>query len=105
MVFFFRIPVVLENRRSSQEGGAHPLHPPRSAPGLRHSETGNMTVADPGEGPGGAGTPLFSDETVARRAKKKNFGDRSPRLTQGLDDRLPPPPPSPPPYLKVWIRY
>ena len=34
--FFGRIPVVLENRRSSQGGGAHPLHPPpRSA-----SETG-----------------------------------------------------------------
>ena len=36
IVFFFgRIPVVLENRRSAQEGGggAHPLHPPpRSAP-------------------------------------------------------------------------
>ena len=33
IVFFFcRIPVVLENRRSSQ-GGVHPLHPPpRSAP-------------------------------------------------------------------------
>ena len=34
-VFFFcRIPVVLENRRSSRGGGvAHPLHPPpRSAP-------------------------------------------------------------------------
>ena len=33
--FFGRIPVVLENRRSSQwgGGGAHPLHPtPRSAP-------------------------------------------------------------------------
>ena len=32
--FFCRIPVVLENRRSSQVGGgAHPLHPPpRSAP-------------------------------------------------------------------------
>ena len=36
IVFFFgRIPVVLENPRSSQGGGgAHPLHPPpRSAPG------------------------------------------------------------------------
>ena len=35
IVFFCRIPVVLENRRSSQGGGggAHPLHPPpRSAP-------------------------------------------------------------------------
>ena len=32
--FFCRIPVVLENRRSSRGGGAHPLHPPpRSAPG------------------------------------------------------------------------
>ena len=31
--FFCRIPVVLENRRSSCGGGAHPLHPPpRSAP-------------------------------------------------------------------------
>ena len=37
IVFFFcRIPVVLENRRSSQgRGGAHPLHPPlRSAPAI-----------------------------------------------------------------------
>ena len=38
IVFFLfcRIPIVLENRRSSQRrgGGAHPLHsPPRSAPG------------------------------------------------------------------------
>ena len=35
--FFCRIPVVLENLRSSRKegGGAHPLHPPpRSAPGL-----------------------------------------------------------------------
>ena len=33
IVFFYRIPVVLEKRRSSQ-GGAHPLHPPpRSTPG------------------------------------------------------------------------
>ena len=33
---FCRIPVVLENRRSSQGGGAHPLHPtPRSAPAVR----------------------------------------------------------------------
>ena len=33
IVFFSRIPVVLENRRSSRGGGAHPLHlPPRSAP-------------------------------------------------------------------------
>ena len=31
-MFFCRIPVVLENRRSSQGRGAHPLHPPpRSA--------------------------------------------------------------------------
>ena len=37
VVFFFcRIPVVLENRRLSQGGGAHPLHPPpRSVPDVR----------------------------------------------------------------------
>ena len=36
IVFFGRIPVVLENPRSSRGGGGvHPLHPPpRSAPGL-----------------------------------------------------------------------
>ena len=36
-IFFGRIPVVLENRRSAQEGGgAHPLHPPpRCAPVFR----------------------------------------------------------------------
>ena len=34
-VFFCRIPVVLENCRSSRGGGVHPLHPPpRSAPEL-----------------------------------------------------------------------
>ena len=43
IVFFCRIPVVLENRRSSQrEGGgegAHPLHPPpRSAPDTCHDD-------------------------------------------------------------------
>ena len=42
IVFFFcRIPVVLENRRSSRGGGvgAHPLHPPpRSASALPHSD-------------------------------------------------------------------
>ena len=43
-----------------------------------------LTVADPGEGPGGASppSPLFLDQTEARRAEK---------------DR--------PPYLKVWIRH
>ena len=37
--FFCRIPVVLENRKSSQGGGgAHPLHPPpRSAPDDYHT--------------------------------------------------------------------
>ena len=34
-IVFGRILVVLENRRSSQGGGAHPLHPPpRSAPAM-----------------------------------------------------------------------
>ena len=49
--FFFccRIPVVLENRRSSQGagGGAHPLHPPpRSAPGI---STANCKCVRPTE--------------------------------------------------------
>ena len=35
VIFFGRIPVVLEKCRSSQGGGAHPLHPPpRSAPAM-----------------------------------------------------------------------
>ena len=42
--FFCRIPVVLENSRSSQRGGgggAHPLHPPpRSAPNWRFDRKG-----------------------------------------------------------------
>ena len=40
-IFFCRIPVVLENRRSSQEeGGCHLLHPsPRSAPALYRENT------------------------------------------------------------------
>ena len=46
--FFCRIPVVLENRGSSQGGGAHPLHPPpRSAPAdaklKRQTETAKAT--------------------------------------------------------------
>ena len=42
--FFCRIPVVLENGRSSQRG-AHPLHPPpRSAPGM---ETFCISEIDP----------------------------------------------------------
>ena len=40
IAFFGRIPVVLENRRPSQGGGAHPLHPPpRSAPALSFQAT------------------------------------------------------------------
>ena len=93
--FFLRIPVVLENRRSSQEGGAPPCTPPRSAPGLRHSETGNMTVADPGEGPGGARDPLIFRRNCGPKGQKKKFWrplPPPPPLTQGLDDRRPPPP-------------
>ena len=44
--FFGRIPVVLENRRSSQRGGgAHPLHPPpRSAPVFPHISVCNTNL-------------------------------------------------------------
>ena len=48
-----------------------------------------ITVADTGEAP-----PLFLDQTEARRAQKRFFGDRP----------LSPPPP-PPLFLKVWIRH
>ena len=40
-----------------------------------------------GRVPGGAGLPLFLDQTETRRAEKNFFGERPP----------------PPPYLKVWI--
>jgi len=40
-------------------------------------------VADPGE----ASSPLFSDETEARRAEKKFFGERF----------------APSPYIRVWM--
>ena len=45
-------------------------------------------MADPGEGPGGPGPPLFLDQNEARRAEKIFL--RPPPLFQGLDDRLPP---------------
>ena len=40
----------------------------------------------------GGGAFLFLDETEARRADIKFFGDRPPPLSQGLDDCAPPPP-------------
>ena len=46
IVFFCRIPVVLENRRSSRGGGggAHPLHPPpRSAPAYQVLHSGQTS--------------------------------------------------------------
>ena len=43
----------------------------------------NGTVADPGEGPGGPGPPIFLDQNEARRAEKKIFWGH-----------LPPPPPA-----------
>ena len=58
----------------------------------------NITVVDPGQGPGKPAPPLFLDQTEAWRAEKKFFLDHSSPLFQGLDDR-----PPPPLYLKVWI--
>ena len=47
---------------------------------------GVCTLADPGEGPGGAHPPLFLDQTEARRAEKILGGGTGPPLSQGLDD-------------------
>ena len=61
------------------------------------------TVADPGEGPGGAGLPsppLFLDQTEARSPEKIYLGDHPP--PSYLRDWMTAPPP---PYLKVWIRH
>ena len=51
-------------------------------------------MADPGKGPVGySPSPLFLDQTEARRAEKNFLGDRHtpPPLSKGLDDRSPPP--------------
>ena len=37
-----------------------------------------LTVTDPGQGPGRPGHPLFLDQTEARRAEQKCFGNRAP---------------------------
>ena len=72
---------------------APPLPPPLPPPPyLKGCTTGNLTVADPGEGPGGPGPTLFFDQTEAQRAKKKFFW-RPPPLSPPL------PPPLPPPHL------
>ena len=49
-------------------------------------------VADPGEGPGGPGPPLFLHQTEARRAEK-NFFETGPLLLSGSGWPDPPPPP------------
>ena len=53
-------------------------------------------VADPGGG--GPGSPLFLDQTEARRAEKRKFHTGlSPYLKVWMT--------GPPPYLTVWIRH
>ena len=53
-------------------------------------------MADPGTAPGGySPSPLFLDQTEARRAEKKFLRDCPPYLSKGLDDRSPSPPPPP----------
>ena len=51
----------------------------------------SITVADPGEGPGGAAPPLVLDQTEALTAEKKNFSTPPPppALSKGQDDRPP----------------
>ena len=65
----------------------------------RHVLTQLKAVADPGQEPGGpAASLLIFRPNSGPKGRKTIFGDRAPRLSQGLDD------PGPPPYLKVWIR-
>ena len=49
-------------------------------------------MADPGKGPvGPEPSPLFLDQTEARRAERNFLRDPAPEsLSQGLDDRSPP---------------
>ena len=52
-------------------------------------------MADPGKGPGGGGyspSPLFLDQSEARRAEKKFLGDHPPYLSMGLMTAPPLPP-------------
>ena len=44
-------------------------------------------MADPGEGPGGPGSPYFSTK-MRPEGQKKFFGDRPPPLSDGLDPLL-----------------
>ena len=53
-------------------------------------------VADPsGGGPGGSATPLFLDQTEARRAEKIFFWRPAPHLYLRVWMTTPPPPPHP----------
>ena len=47
-----------------------------------------IAEADPGEG-SPPPPQLFVDQTEARGGRNNNFGDQAPRLSQGLDDRVP----------------
>ena len=62
----------------------------------QHQFSPHNTVAGPGEGPGGSGSPLVLAQTEARRAEKIKFETAPPLLSQGLDD---------PPPLLIWIRH
>ena len=70
----------------------------RAYPGSTTRREVSTTVADQGEGSGGARPSLILDQTEARRAKKISFINHPP-LSQGLDDRFPTPPT--PPYRKA----
>ena len=54
-------------------------------------------MADPGEGPGGPGTPHYCWTKLrsGRRAKKVILGDRPPPISKGLFETPPPPSPGP----------
>ena len=90
--FFCRIPVALENRRSSQ-GGAHPLHPPPRSPLIRSLPF----VGSGGGGELGGGRRSFNDSGLLwfwsilefsltlRRARGRGWGVRFDLLSFSLE--------------------
>ena len=69
----------VEKRRDVQQCKEKKSQFPHRTPCHLKLFKNNFTVVDPGKGPGGyIPSPLFLDQTEARRAEKKFLGDRPP---------------------------